>query len=80
LAKAEYYAETATKIDAFAHRDAATGPALQRLLLRRLSSQVETALHIPRLHEAEMPFGLLEAMGFRPGERHIRYRAEARAF
>jgi hypothetical protein len=50
-----------------------------RHLLSRLRAQGVATFRLSKVHPAEIPEGLLEALGFRAGERHRLYGAAARS-
>lgn len=52
-------------------------PALMGPLLAAAASRAGRPLQLPRVHPSEVPTGLLEQYGFRPGARTIRYEADA---
>jgi len=52
-------------------------PALVRPLLAVASDRAGRPLHLPRVHPSEVPAGLLEQVGFRPGARTVRYENDA---
>ena len=54
------------------------GGARLHELLSRLRAQGMSMVRLPKVHPAEIPTQLLDALAFRPADRHLLYAARAK--